>query len=216
MGILNIGNEIGRRNEQQSASGGGGGCQVSRCGGIPARGYLHFGFIVAIFDSILLLSAKPRRQSREGLRKGDLLRHLRFSPDEYRLLADLWHQLALDGRPRPVCKRLLAENLSELSANLSRRITRLTRAECELLCNHFRQRTPCKDKHDFTAEELQLVLAACGSPPLPVRFVGLFKGILVELFRVELPELSLKVDRLSGHQFERLYEQATRQSREKK
>jgi hypothetical protein len=141
------------------------------------------------------------------------LRYLRFSPDDYRRLATLWHELIRDGHPQTAFKRLLIEALSGLSPNLAGRITRLHRDEFGILSNHFRERTHSARGHDLTAEELQAVLEACVSPPFRVRFVRPFKDVLVELFQETWPELSRKVARLSGHQFERLYEHAGKQSR---
>jgi hypothetical protein len=143
------------------------------------------------------------------------LRYLRFSPDEYRLLAGLCLQLDLGGRPQAAFKGLLVEALSGLSPDLAGQIARLSEAEIGLLHDHFRPRTGSEDEHDLTPEELRVVLAACVSTPFPMRFVRHFKGLLVELLRVDWPELSRKVGRLSGHQFKRLYEQASRQDRER-
>jgi hypothetical protein len=165
----------------------------------------HVAFFVAGFESI--------RPMGEGSRMGNLSKYLRFSPDEYRLLAGHWHQLDLGGRPRTDFKRLLVEALSDPSPNLTERISRLHGPDLGLLQDHFRERAPPADEPAFTPEELRLVMEMCASTPFPVRFVRHFKGLLVELLRDAWPELSRKVARLSGHQLKRLYQQAARQSR---
>ena len=71
----------------------------------------HVAFFVAGFESI--------RPMGEGSRMGNLSKYLRFSPDEYRLLAGHWHQLDLGGRPRTDFKRLLVEALSDPSVDTS-------------------------------------------------------------------------------------------------
>lgn len=147
------------------------------------------------------------------MRKGNLVRYLRFHPEEYQHLARLWQQLDLGGHPETALKRLLIEALSALSPNLAQRISCLYKDELKLLRDHFRERTRSVAEHDFTPRELQVVLEACVSTPLLVRFVCHFQGVLVELFQEAWPELSRKVAQLSGHQFRLLYEQASRQSR---
>lgn len=206
----------------------------------PVRGCHHAGFFVAVFASTsqafehlapgpyseLRRGARPgnaerksiRRpgqQNLEGSRKGNLLRYLRFNPDEYQVIVGLWHQLDLGGRRHAAVKRLLAAALVNLSPKLAWRITRLRRGELDLLSAHFQARAPAGVAHDFTPEELRVVASACVSPPFRVRFVRSFKGVLVELLQESWPDLSRKVARLSGYQFERLYEQASRESRER-
>jgi len=144
---------------------------------------------------------------------GNPSRHLRFSPDEYRLLASVWLRLDLGGRPRTDLKRLLAEALSGPSPDLAERISHLCEAEVWLLREHFRERAPSAEQPEFTAEELRLVMEMCVSIPIPARYVRRFKGVLVEFLEEAWPELSRKVARLSGQQFKRLHEQAVRQGR---
>ena len=55
---------------------------------------------------------------------------------------------------------------------------------------------------------------ACVSAPFRVRFVRPFKSVLVELFQEEWPDLARKLTALSGHKFERLYEQLLERRRE--
>jgi len=139
--------------------------------------------------------------------------YLRFSPDEYRLLAGLWQQLDLGGRPRTDFKYLLVEGLAGLSPNLAEAIGRLHGLELGILSDHFREQTESADEHAFTPAELRVVMEACASFPFGRRLVRRFKVALVELFQEACPELSRKVARLSGHQFKRLYEQACRPNR---
>jgi hypothetical protein len=49
--------------------------------------------------------------------------------------------------------------------------------------------------------------------PFHVRFARPFKRLLVELLEGPLPRLAQKVARMSGHQFERLYEQLSQRGR---
>ncbi len=141
------------------------------------------------------------------------MRHLRFGPDEHRLLAGFWHRLDLGGRPRTASKRPFAQALSGLFPDLAGRINGQGEAELGLLCDHFLERAPSTDEQWFTPEELQLVTQACLSTPFPVRLARRFQSAFVELLRQASPELSRKVARLSGYQFKRLCKQARGQSR---
>jgi hypothetical protein len=134
--------------------------------------------------------------------------YLRFTPDEYRTLRDLHRRHGLDGRNLPSFKRLLVEALRGVSGHLARRITSLRGRRLELLYFHFRTRPPTVVRHDLNAEELRLVEEACVSAPFPVRFVKPFKGLLAEMLERSRPELAEKIARMSGYQFERLYNRA--------
>ncbi len=46
------------------------------------------------------------------------------------------------------------------------------------------------------------------SAPFPVRFVRPFQGLLAEMLERGRPDLAKKVARMSGYQFERLYNKA--------
>jgi len=138
------------------------------------------------------------------------LSYLRFTPDEYRTLADLCRHHGLGNQSQPAFKRLLVEALRAPRPALADRVVRLRRRQLDLLYWHFRERTtpPVKGgSDDFTRDELRLIAEACVSAPFRVRFVRPFKAVLVELFQEEWPELAFKLDALSGHRFERLYEQ---------
>ena len=142
--------------------------------------------------------------------------YLRFTPDEYRTISRLCHRLRLGRQHRPGFKRLLLQALSSAAPALAKRIARLRRSELGLLYDHFQERIgpaigadcPAGPRHDFTPEELQTLLDAFAGPPSQVRFVRPFKNVLVEMFAESSPELAQKLARMSGHQFERLYEQA--------
>jgi len=149
------------------------------------------------------------------------LSYLRFTPDEYRTIAGLCRRLRLGRQHRPGFKRLLVQALASVAPELGKRLARLRRSELGLLYNQFQERigpgpgasANTGPRHDFTPAELQTVLDACVTPPSPVRFVRPFKHVLVELFAESAPELAQKLAHMSGHQFERLYEQACEQQR---
>jgi hypothetical protein len=134
--------------------------------------------------------------------------YLRFTPEEYHTLCEMSRRHGLGGRNMPAFKRLLVEALSGVSFNLARRVANLRGRRLELLYFHFRPRPAAAIRHDLTAPELRLVEEACVAAPFPVRFVKPFKGLLVEMLERSRPELADKVARMSGYQFERLYNRA--------
>ncbi len=136
--------------------------------------------------------------------------YLRFAPDDYRALVHACCQLDPGSHRRPAFKRLLVESLEGASPTLAERIARLRSSEVRLLHDHFRERSrPVNPWHDFAPEELRALEEACAAAPFTVRFVRPFKRFLAEQFQETWPELARKVSWLSGHQFERLYEQLT-------
>jgi hypothetical protein len=153
------------------------------------------------------------------------LSYLRFTPDDYRLLARACRHVQLGGCSRAAFNRLLVESLSSSSPGLAQRIACLRRTELSLLYDHFRERLRPTAEGDrqgsdvdggeqgFTPGELRVIAEACLSAPFHVRFVRPFKRVLVELFQEAWPALAQKLARLSGSQFERLYEHACGQRR---
>ena len=143
--------------------------------------------------------------------------YLRFTPDEYRTIADVCHEHRLDQLSQPAFHRRLMETLRRLAPALADRIARLGRAKRTLLYWHFRTRTPVvRPRLTFTAQDLRLVAEACLTVPFRVRVVRPFKHVLVELFQEECPALARKLARLSGRQFEQLYEQVVCEQRRDK
>jgi hypothetical protein len=145
------------------------------------------------------------------------LSHLRFTPDEYRTIADLCRRHGLGHRSQPVFNRLLGALLCGRHPELADRLCRLRRGQLDLLYWHFRERTsPPWNAYpqEFSGDELRLLAEACAAAPFRVRFVRPFKSVLVELFQEEWPELARKLSALSGHKFERLYEQLCERRRE--
>jgi len=136
------------------------------------------------------------------------LSHLRFTPEDYGMIANLCCQQGLGGLPEPAFKRRLVESMKEVAPALSDRLARLRRDQFNLLARHFRQRPATPKRIDFTAEEMQTLTAACVTSPFSVRFVRPFQRLLVEMLAGPSPDLARKVAHLSGHQFERLYNQA--------
>jgi hypothetical protein len=143
------------------------------------------------------------------------LSYLRFTPDEYQTMADLCRWQRLGRLHQPAFRRHLADALKDINPDLAKRIARLGRAKLSVLYWHFRERTlVVKSPTQFTTQDLQLVAEACVTAPFPVRLVRPFKTVLVELFQDDWPGLARKLARLSGHQFEQLYEQVVCERRQ--
>src|SRR5579872_6440770 len=140
--------------------------------------------------------------------KGVPVSYLRFTSDEYRALLQACCRLNPGSHHRPAFKRLLVESLTDVAPDLAARIGRLRSSEVRLLHDHFRERSrPANPWHDFAPEELRVLEEACAAAPFPVRFVRPFKRFLVQQVQDTWPDLARKISWLSGHQFERLYEQ---------
>jgi hypothetical protein len=136
------------------------------------------------------------------------LSHLRFTPEEYRTIADLCRRHDLGRRHQPAFRRLLLAALQETCPALAGRLARLRRGEVDLLYRHFRERpAPAPERYELSSEELRTLAAACVTAPFTVRFVRPFRRMLVEVLQEEWPDLALKLAHMSGQQFERLYEQ---------
>jgi hypothetical protein len=143
------------------------------------------------------------------------LSYLRFTPDEYRTIADLCRELDLCGRHQPAFHRLLVQALRDVSPALATRIARLGRTKVGVLYWHFRERpTIIRTPPQFTAQDMRLLAEACHMVPFRVRQVRPFKHVLIELFQEEWPALARKLTRLSGCQFEEIYEQVVCQRRQ--
>ncbi len=133
--------------------------------------------------------------------------YLRFTHDEYRLLAGPCRENALDGRSHLAFRRLVAESLRGVAPALADRVARLGKSKLALLFFHFCERqAPPTTKADFTAEEMQVLGEACIAAPFHVRFARPFRDVLAEMLQRGWPGLAEKVERLSGHQFEGLFE----------
>jgi hypothetical protein len=140
--------------------------------------------------------------------------YLRFTPDEYRTIAELCQEHNLGSCNQPVFHRLLVQALRGTCPALATRLSRLGRSKRTILYWHFRTRTPAvRTRPQFTAHDLRLVAEACQTVPFRVRIVRPFKHVLVELFQDEWPDLAQKLARLSGRQFEQLYEQVVCEQR---
>jgi hypothetical protein len=144
------------------------------------------------------------------------LAHLRFSREDYRILACLCHQLDLGRNPRPAFRCLLVEALRSLRLPLADRIASLRGPELRVLHKHFRP--PCRPKAEdggeetspeFTAAELRTLTEACVSVPFPARLARAYRALLVGIVRDACPELARKLSRLSPAEFARLYDQLT-------
>ena len=142
--------------------------------------------------------------------------YLRFTHAEYQTMAHFCREQGLAARSQPAFKRSLVQALADASPALSRRVAGLGGARLNLLYLHFHFATrpaadapPAADVEGrFTPGELQTLAEACGSVPSPVRFVRPFRRVLVELFEEVAPALARKLDRLSGREWERLYDRA--------
>jgi hypothetical protein len=137
--------------------------------------------------------------------------YLRLTPAEYRYLCHVCRRLDVTHCRRPVFRRRLAEGLADSSPDLRNKVALLGRAELRLLHEHFREparRLASRSLHGLTRGEWGVFIAACETYPLPVRFVRAFRHTLADLLREVSPGLARKLRRLSGRQFERLYEWA--------
>jgi len=141
------------------------------------------------------------------------LTHIRFTPGEYRLIDDCCRRGRLGERHQPAFRRLLVESLRAPSPALACRVARLGRGEVALLYRHFHPGPPAPAGPELTAEEMRTLAAACLNAPFHVRFARAFKRLLVEMLEGPQPRLAHKVARMSGHQFERLYEQLSQRGR---
>jgi len=138
------------------------------------------------------------------------LSYLRFTPHDFATLTSLCRQHRLGERNLPTFKRLLVAALEAVAPELGRRVAGLRGSRLELLFHHFRDRTPLlprAEPPEFTPEELVAVAEACQATPFPVRLVRPFKGVLIERFEGEWPDLARKLRWLSGQEFELLYGQ---------
>jgi hypothetical protein len=137
--------------------------------------------------------------------------YLRFYPEEYRIISRLAQEIPLSGADLPALKHFLVAYLPLDRLDLTMRISRLDNRQMRLLYDHLKNESKDAAGTDgklvFTEEEMDTVAEACASVVSPTRFLRYFRASLVEHLRDVYPELARKIARLSGRQFERLYEQ---------
>ncbi len=137
--------------------------------------------------------------------------YLRLTPAEYRAVRRECLYLDLARASLTAFRRRLVGALSEASPALAGKVAGLKRSQLRLLLEHFQApvEAPRAGIPGLTSDEWAAFTEACVSYPLPVRFVGLFRHMLVDLFREVSPGLARKLEGLTGQQFEVLYDQAT-------
>jgi hypothetical protein len=136
--------------------------------------------------------------------------YLRFSPGDYCAIYRACRPLAIEKMSLPIFKRVLVGSLSDKRPNLAERIAGLGEDGVRVIYDHLLERRRGKAAADrqpeLIAEELAAVAEACQSFPLAARFMRYFKGALVRALQEGFPDLASKLSRLSGSEFERLYE----------
>jgi hypothetical protein len=128
--------------------------------------------------------------------------YLRFSPSEYRAMADLYGEIQLAGVNLTAFGCLLSFELSDAWPGLARRIDGLSDRELRLLREWIRGRPGPA----FSAAELAAVAAAWPMPRTG-RFTRPPRRTLLLCLMANSPKLARKVARLSGDGFEWLCEQ---------
>jgi hypothetical protein len=142
------------------------------------------------------------------------MKHLLFSPDEYRALSRIGPLIRFDRRRLHVFKRLLVESLSGACPELARRIDGMRRRELLILHDHLREQRPTERRHDLSAEEFGVLADACGPFLLQARFLEPLRAFLRQ-FRGSSPGLAGKLERLSHHQFEALCQEMQERAKRK-
>jgi hypothetical protein len=135
------------------------------------------------------------------------LSYLRLPPADYRAISRVCRSLNLASFNQPTFRRLLVGFLAEGLPELANRIRGLRKAEMQILYQHLRTEGMDGVRRSFTPEEVQTLADACVVLSSSMRFTRPLRRILVRSFRHDWPRLSRKVARLSGTQFDRLYEQ---------
>ena len=113
--------------------------------------------------------------------------YLRFTPDEYQNLAHVCSRLRLHSHQRCQFKRLLIQDLRNVSPSLAERIADFRWADLRLVFEHFAEEAcpptegiPGDPLHEFDQLDLMMIAEECAAAPFPVRFVRHFKQALVE------------------------------------
>jgi hypothetical protein len=138
------------------------------------------------------------------------LSYLRLALAEYRAITSACSRID-PRRSRAVFRRELIAALTEDFAFLAGKVAGLRRTQLRLLQEHLRNppdTSPREYSVNLSPDEWLAFTEACLSYPLPVRFIGPFRRMLVELFQDASPELARKLQRLDMHQFEQLYDEA--------
>jgi hypothetical protein len=135
------------------------------------------------------------------------LSYLRLPPADYRAISRVCRSLDLASFNQPTFRRLLVGFLTEGLPELANRLRGLRKAEMQALYQHLRAEGKDCVRRTFTPEEVQTLADACVVLASSTRFTRPLRRILVRSFRRDWPRLARKVGRLSGTQFDRLYEQ---------
>ena len=139
--------------------------------------------------------------------------HLRFCPQEYRVIARACRSLRLAQHPLPAFRRLLLGALSGTAPAVAARVAGLGRQRLQLLYNHLRRRAPALRPHGLTAEEVRAV-AEIRIPLLSqARFIHLLKRAVVRRLAEGRRDLAQKLERLNLRQFGALCEELSERAR---
>ncbi len=128
------------------------------------------------------------------------MNYLRFTPPEYRAMADLYWTLELGSVNLTAFGCLLSVELTDTWPGLARRLDGLSDGELRLL----RERMQGHPDPGLTAAELRMLAEAWGPLPLTGRFVRPLRRHLVVWLMRSCPNLARKVARLSNEGFELL------------
>jgi hypothetical protein len=139
--------------------------------------------------------------------------YLRFTPDEYRAIANLCRPFDLrNTRPRLV-KQMLVASLADPLPPLADRIARLDHNQFHLLLIHLQGRAPVERPHGLTAGEVELAVEAGGPWLAQARFAHMLKRAIVQRLAERHTDLAAKVERLSLAQFAQLSQQVRERAR---
>ena len=133
--------------------------------------------------------------------------YLRLPPADYRAITRVCRSLDLSCYNQPTFRRILVVALTDDWPQLAGRVRELRKAQMQVLYQHLRAAGNGGARRSFTPEEVQSLADACVVLSPSARFTRPIRRILVRSFRREAPRLSRKLARLSGAQFDRLYEQ---------
>ncbi len=151
--------------------------------------------------------------------------HVRFTPEEYRVLCRLCRDLDFRDRGLNGFRTALAERLRDGWPELADRVTRLRRSELQLVFEHMRTRAgqaASRREGDakevgrlggLTFEEFRAVARAASRFLLYDGRPCAFRAFLIHHFKGQAMPLARKLERLNDRQIEELYERVKKPSR---
>jgi hypothetical protein len=139
--------------------------------------------------------------------------YLRFTPQEYQVLARICRRLG-PGCRLNAFRRSLMLALSNGRPGLLQKISRLHIHQLKILLDHFRHKNEPPGGHDLSPDEVRSLSQAFGPLLFHARFGVPLKRALVRHLVESAPDLAAKLHRLSQDQFEVLREQVKQFIRE--